>query len=113
MLVVGQVHGEVAEVRKCVTLIVVLGSEPQSPVVLDRSRNIDDPEDRLVADDPNRATCSFDLEITLAVHPIGAVVADSDIGGRPQPDGAAGEWLLTAGTLEGLWPIAHPRPHLS
>jgi hypothetical protein len=113
MLVVGKVHGEVAEVSKCVSLIVVLGPEPQSLVVLDRSRKIDDPEDRLVADDPNRTTCSFDLEITLAVHPIDAVIADSDIRGRPQPDEAASEWLLTAGTLEDLSPIAHPRPHLS
>ena len=56
MLVVGQVHGEVAEVSKCVSLIVVLGPEPQSLVVLDRSRNIDDPEDRFVADDSNRTT---------------------------------------------------------
>ena len=56
MLVVGEVHGEVAEVSKCVSLIVVLGPEPQSLVVLDRSRNIDHPEDRLVADDPNRPT---------------------------------------------------------
>jgi hypothetical protein len=56
MLVVGEVHGEVAEVSKCVRLIVMLGPEPQSLVVLDRSRNIDHPEDRLVADEPNRTT---------------------------------------------------------
>ncbi len=55
-VVVDEVHGEVAEVSKCVGLIMVLGPEPQSLVVLDRSRNIDHPEDRLVTDDPNRTT---------------------------------------------------------
>jgi hypothetical protein len=56
MHVEGKVHGEAAEVSKCVSLIVVLGPEPQLPVVLDRSRDIDHPEDRLMADDLNRTT---------------------------------------------------------
>jgi hypothetical protein len=55
-VVPGEVHGEAAEVSKCVSLIVVLGPEPQSLVVLDRSRNIDHPEDRLMTDDPDRTT---------------------------------------------------------
>ncbi len=55
-VIVGEVHGEVAEVSKCVSFIVVLGPEPQSLVVLERSRNIAHPEDRIVPDDPNRTT---------------------------------------------------------
>jgi hypothetical protein len=54
--VVGEVHGEVSESIKGVGLIVARGPEPQSLVVLDRPRNIDDPENRLVTDDPNRTT---------------------------------------------------------
>jgi hypothetical protein len=97
-----KVDSEVPELGKGVALVVVLGPEAKSPVVDHRSRNIENSKDRFVADDRDRTAGSFELEGALAVHPVNALVADSDVGGWPQSDKGAGERLLTVGTHERL-----------
>jgi hypothetical protein len=95
-----KVHRQVPEMGKGISLVVELGPEAKSLVVLHRTRNIDDPKDRFVANDLNRTTQPFDLKSALAVHPVDAVVTDSDIRGRPQSDEAASERFFTVRTHE-------------
>jgi hypothetical protein len=101
-VVLSKVDVEVPELGKGVALVVVLGPEAKSLVVVHRSRDVGNPKDRFVADNGDRTAGSFQLEGALAVHPVNALVADPDVGWRPQSDKAAGERLLTVGTHEGL-----------
>jgi hypothetical protein len=78
-----QVDGEAPEMGKGVGLVVVLGPEAKALIVLHRSGDIENPKDRFVADDRDRASRPLDLEGPLAVHPVDAVVADADIRRRP------------------------------
>jgi len=69
--------------------------------VLHGSGDVDHTEDRVVGDNPDRTERSLGLEMALAVHPINAVVTDSNVRVGPQSDEASGELLFTVGTVEG------------
>ena len=79
-----QVDCEVPVLGERIAAVVIFGTESQSLVVLHSSLDIEDPENGFMTDNANRcATCSFDLQRPLTVHPVDAVVADPDVRIRP------------------------------
>jgi hypothetical protein len=105
--VLSKMHRESSEAGEGVRLVVVVGVETQSLVVLNSMGDIGNSEDRLVADDLNRPAGSLDLKVSLAVHPVDALIADPNVGSGPQLDEPASERLLTAATRRDLGLVAH------
>jgi hypothetical protein len=79
---------ERSEVRERLGLVVVVGAEPETLVVINGSAEVEDTEQRFVPAQADLSAVRGHLLGALGIHPIEAVVADDEVLVGPQADKA-------------------------